>query len=525
MKRIISVLLSVMLFAFALPLLTFAEEAAPLSLTFADSKSIDINSPVSATLVAPEGMEKAEFYVENTLVDTLTGDGSLSYNIELDLGNAPVLGNTNIVVKAYAYEVFKISVPVNLVRLKAEANVFSENFNTFTSGTWPSTVHGYIETANGTPLNQMGPYVHAEGDTALKVTFPDVYNKSSTYMEKDNLAVSKNNILKIKFDAYFSSEKENMRVELRDLNGGYPQYEGAGMGSIALFGSGSALYGGGTYEAATWYSVLIEIDLSTPVGATGQGAFIYIKGGEFDDYTLISYMPGFSCDGFKKIRFTCLSAGGNNEYILIDNVEISKQEFEERWFYKAEFEDENGGATAYDAVKTNGAKAILKFSEDMGENLNGKVYIENDMGDIVKITGSYNSENKTYTAEISDKLLNGGKYFIKISEGVISAAGNKANSTLGTAFYAEEYPLRVKSISYSAGKAVATIENKNLVDGNMALVLITYSGDKCIDSNMVLLSSDTESYTVSISKESGQTISAYIVDSLSTLKILNIYSE
>jgi hypothetical protein len=38
-------------------------------------------------------------------------------------------------------------------------------------------------------------------------------------------------------------------------------------------------------------------------------------------------MPGFSCDGFKKIRFTCLSAGGNNEYILIDNVEISKQEY------------------------------------------------------------------------------------------------------------------------------------------------------------------------------------------------------
>ena len=45
----------------------------------------------------------------------------------------------------------------------------------------------------------------------------------TAYMEKDNLAVSKNNILKIKFDAYFSSEKENMRVELRDLNGGYPQ--------------------------------------------------------------------------------------------------------------------------------------------------------------------------------------------------------------------------------------------------------------------------------------------------------------
>lgn len=433
MKKILGLIIAIVL----LPVLP-ALAADRTTFSLEEKDYYNITETISLTIVSGDGYTGADVLIDNKVVTSLDGEGAGENTYDVDLSGARYLGNVTLGIRAnYGNESDTFSKNILITKLGEEKNYFNTQFDGYTGGTSMSGMYGVTNGATYTK------YEYGDGNVAVKTNLSGKVAGGGPYMAKDGLNISAGSLIEIYFDVYFSSSNCYMQIETRSMSG-VPQNGTTTMYYIPVFDVGGKMAGGNTYSGETWYTCKLAMNTIT------KGLDIYVKGGEFDDYTLQKSYPGYVSAGLKALRpnFFCSSTDGG--FVVLDNVSVVAKSQTPQWFVKTSFADADDAPLTDENAAVEGGKINLAFSKSMGEIADGSVKIVSASGDVVPAVATYNSETFVYTLAPTQKLRYNSQYKIVFADELASEDGSKALSGADILFTTEKYEISIASVNETA---------------------------------------------------------------------------
>ena len=286
-------------------------------------------------------------------------------------------------------------------------------------------------------------YEYGDGDVAVKTNLSGKVTSGAPYMVKEGFSIPAGSLIDIYFDVYFSSSDCYMQIETRSLTG-VPKDGTTTMYYIPVFDTGGKMAGGNTYSGETWYGCKLSMNTIT------KGLDIYVKGGEFDDYTLQKSYPNYVSAGLKAVRPNFFCGSNDGGFVVLDNVSIVAKSQTPQWYTKAYFADVDDTPLTDENAAVEGGKINLAFSKGMGEIADGSVKIVSASGDVVPAVATYNSETFVYTLAPTQKLRYNSQYKIVFADELASEDGSKALSGADILFATEKYEISIASVNETA---------------------------------------------------------------------------
>ena len=514
MKKILILALAAI---FLLPVLPLNAQART-EIIFEDSNFVDVSKPLVLTLKTAEVFDKAIFYLDGSIVAEYEDDGNRERVLEIDLSEAPYLGQAEFSAVVHYETLDKVTKSIYLTKLKKDIkSVFSEDFKD-TSPENPNPAFNYNTNidANAEKIS-LEHYVY-DGNKALEVRMNSSITSKEPFMLKDGLAVFDGSNITVEFDVCFAlTNRAYLKLETRDLSTSkYPTNEGASMPVLPLF-KGATTIGENEYLADTWYNCKVVMDTIC------KGLKFYIKTSAQEEYTLDCYMPEYNCVGLNQIRFCFGSLNSDGGSVILDNINVFAQSEDSVWYAKPVYKDAENNIVTNESFSVKDGKIELSFSKAVnGSDIDG-IKIYNEASDAIEYVGEYNAETFVYTIIPKKALRYTGEYTINISDSVKAIDGSQRLSDSEIKFRTERYPAWVSSCENTSGGIKLTVEGYSSITDETA-VAYTMKNNMLHSANMIKLSSDTGVYNLSLTKPSGDyKLYVLIMNSKDRLTVNEVY--
>jgi len=515
MKKIINILLAVLILVSSV---SVAAEVSPLQVEVKNAKMLDITKPAEIKISAGDGFEGATISVEDDIIYTLDESGAGEYILDdVSLANVSVLGDTLLTVSAkFGNETISVNKEIYLIKFKSayeeKCNIDFETYETGNEG-----ILGFsLKNASSTGAS-LSVYERAEGDKAMKINYTK--DGSSPYVIRTD-KIEDGSLITLQFDIYFSAAKEYFKLEIEDGNSKYG-LDGAGKGfsGVYIFSSGNKLANGDSFSPETWYTV--KVDMNSVSG----GLDIYVKGGDYSDFVRVFTKADYYMNGYSKPRLMLyIPAGNGGGYCVIDNYSVKYLGSEKHWYVRGEFADSLGGAVSADNVSAKGGKVKIKFSEAMKDVDESDFKLINEVGNELPFTGSYDEVDYSYTLTANDTLRAGGEYKVLISESLLSNTNATSLTDKPISFKVAKNVVSVASVAKEAATVTVKLNNAAEVQEGMVLVAAYYQNGLIADINFAKPSTQSEEYTLSLVKPSGDSeFKAFILNNINDIFVNDIY--
>lgn len=508
MKRLLSIIIAlVMLF---LSVDVFAEADAQMTVENADS--IDISKPCIVNITVPSDFVRAEFRLDDIKLSELESTGETEYDVELDLSEATYLGDAVLYAKIIGNTTKTIAKNVHLTKLMDSETKFSEDFEVCTDANPGGKMTVYDKSGSRAILVD-----HDEGK-AIGITSEQI-TSSSPFLIKDGLGIT-DSFVELDFDVKFSAPSDYLTLEMRSVEAktGNPNkyfwINGKPTPSMSL-GSNGKLINKADIVADVWYSLKLKM-------CTFQkGMEIYLKGGDYDDYTLMNRVTTFEIDGFNQFRFVCGFTTNDGGMVCFDNIQLTKQSIAPVWYYRTAYESIRGIES--DKLGVTDGIIKLNFSDDMDSLDSDKIKLTNASGDAIEYNGSYDSNSKEFSIQPINELVYGSEYFIDLEDGIISTNGKTALSSKTTTVKTEKH-FDIASAQANVDSITVKFSNVNFVPDGSILMAGYYDGDMLCGINYVELSSGISEYTINLEKTSDDCeLKMFLIDSFDSIKTLEAF--
>lgn len=499
MKRIISILIIAFIILTSVPC-AFAEEGVLIELS--SGGYANIAEPLDVDVYF-DGMESCVVYIGgNEIARGEAEEGSFSASA--DISNIPYIGNATLTAvanmpdgsKYYGYK------DLNLVKLTDSISKYSQPFTDLDQEYESASSVALLDMIVFTQgVSTIKPYDKGDGDIALELSYHEPHY--SPFMYKAGLGIADGSLVEIKFDIMFSSSEDSFTVNYRYNTSDVPT------GRITSYFFGGKLGNSEeTYEAGVWYSAKIIVD------TYGNGANkFYVKGGEFEDYTLFAESSEFSGNGLNQVRFELSNKSGESYYF--DNFEIDYKTISNVCSISPSFVNDSGEANAFNA----GVSSPVTGEASERVLLPEPIVIKNESGDVIPSTFELSADALKVSLLPSKKLNYGRKYYLEVPSSAKAEAGTKFHFADPFVFYTEKSPDGIKDVLKSSGGVVVYLRNIEALSDNAKIIAVSYNGQQAVDVNSVEV---VDEVVYDITLAVGERCKVYLYDGISLIDEVEI---
>ncbi len=472
MKKITSIFLCafIMLLSFSA---VFAEEGEFIEIPSAGYFDITKPLPVKITF---EDMVKCTIYIgANEVASGVATDGV--FETEADISSVPYIGDVTLKAVATLENGSKFSgvKQIKLVKLTDPISKYSQTFTDLNQEYESASSVALLDMIVFTQgVSTIKPYDRGDGDIALELSYHEPHY--SPFMYKAGLGITDSSLIEIYFDVMFSSSEDSFTVNYRYNTSDVPA------GRITKYFSGGKLGNSEeTYEPGVWYSAKIIVD------TYGDGANkFYVKGGDFEDYTLFAESSEFSGNGLNQVRFELSNKSGESYYL--DNFEVKYKTILNVCSISPSFVNDSGETDAFNV----GVSSPVTGTASERIELIEPIVIKNESGDVIPSTFELSSDALSVSLSPSKTLNFGRKYYLVVPSSAKAESGTKFHVADPFVFYTEKSPNGIEKVLKSSGGIAVYLKNIEALSDNAKIIAVSYNGQQAVDVNSVEVVGEVE---------------------------------